>query len=115
MTIALGENHLTEDCISTLLHNTYSKVQLVDCGSEFNTSLPQQLVDRVQLLGVSINTCNEVLDFFTERQHTVNRISRKPTITVDTESPQGCVPSPLHFSLLIDDCAAKYNTNYMKL
>lgn len=104
-----------EDATPTLLQNNYSRSKLVDSSSAFNTILPQQLVDRVQLLGVGTNTFNKVLDFFTERNQTVKVSSRtSTTITVGTESPQGCVLSPVIFSLLTHDCAANHHhTNCM--
>lgn len=115
---AYRANRSAEDAVSTLLHltlthledkNTYARILLVDFSSAFNTILPQQLVEKLQLLGVGTNTCNWVLDFLTERKQTVKIISRtSTTTTVITGSPQGCVLSPLLFTLLTHDCTANH-------
>ena len=85
---AYKTNRSTEDTISTLLHltlthledkNTYARILLVDFSSAFNTILPQQLVEKLKLLGVGTNICNWVLDFLTERKQTVRINSRTPS------------------------------------
>lgn len=77
---AYRANQSTEDGMSALLHltlahledkNTYARILLVDFSSAFNTVCPQQLVEKLQLLGVGTSTCNWVLDFLTERRQTV--------------------------------------------
>ena len=120
---AYRTNRSTEDAISTTLHltlshlekkNTYARILFIDFSSAFNTIIPQQLVEKLRLLEVDIGTCNWVLDFLTRRQQTVrvgNKTSRK--IAVSTGSPQGCVLSPLLFSLLTHDCTARYSTNHV--
>ena len=112
-----------EEVISILLHltlthledkNTNARILRVDFSSAFNTILLQQLVEKMKLLGVGTNTCNWVLDFLTERKQTVKVNSRTSnTITVSTGSPQGCVLSPLLFTLLTHDCTAIHNANHI--
>lgn len=53
-----------------------------------------------------------VLDFLSERPQNV-RVSRKTckTITLSTGAPQGCMLSPLLFTLLTHDCVPSYSTN----
>ncbi|KAI3374622.1 hypothetical protein L3Q82_021198, partial [Scortum barcoo] len=58
-------------------------------------------------LGLSLTLCNWVLDFLTDRPQSV-RIHdvSSSSITLSTGSPQGCVLSPLLFTLLTYDCSA---------
>lgn len=72
-------NRFTEDAFSTTLHltlshlekkNTYARVLFIDFSSAFNMIIPQQLVEKLRLLGVDIATCNWTLSFLTERQQT---------------------------------------------
>ena len=71
-------------------------------------------MEKLRLLEVDTGTCNWVLDFLTQRQQTV-RVGSKTsrTIAVSTGSPQGCVLSPLLFSLLTHDCTARFSTNHV--
>ncbi|KAK0143163.1 hypothetical protein N1851_018714 [Merluccius polli] len=80
----------------------------------FNTIIQQQLVEKLQLLKVDNSICNWVHNFLTQREQTVRVGSRTSrTITVSTGSPQGCVLSPLLFSLLTHDCTARFCSNYI--
>lgn len=120
---AYRANRSTEDALSTLLHlslthlenrNTYVRILFIDFSSAFNTILPQQLIEKLLLLGVDLGMCGWILDFLTERRQTVrmgNKISK--TTTVSTGLPQGCVLSPLLFTLLTHDCSASFNTNHI--
>lgn len=115
---ACRTNRCTEDAISTLYHltlsyleqkNTYARLLFINFSSAFNTIIPQQLVEKLQLQKVDNSTCNWVYNFLIQRQHTVRVGSRTlKTITVSTGSPQGCVPSPMLFSQLTYDCTARF-------
>ncbi|KAI3372701.1 hypothetical protein L3Q82_023163, partial [Scortum barcoo] len=65
------------------------------------------LVQKLTTLGLSSTLCNWVLDFLTDRPQSV-RIHdvSSSSITLSTSSPQGCVLSPLLFTLLTHDCSA---------
>ena len=92
--------------------NTYSRLLFIDFSSAFNTIIPQQLVEKLQLLKVDNGICSWVYNFLTQRQQTVGVGSRtSKTITVSTGSPQGCVLSPLLFSLPTFDCTARFCSN----
>ncbi|KAI3370595.1 hypothetical protein L3Q82_007163 [Scortum barcoo] len=65
------------------------------------------LVQKLTTLGLSFTLCNWVLDFLTDRPQSV-RIHdvSSSSISLSTGSPQGCVLSPLLFTLLTHDCSA---------
>ncbi len=83
-------------------------------SSAFNTIIPQQLINKLNLLGLNNSLCNWILDFLTGRPQSV-RISRNTssTTTLSTGAPQGCVLSPLLFTLLTHDCTAKFSSNHI--
>ena len=118
---AYRSNRSTEDAISTTLHtvlshleqqNTYARILYVDFSSAFNTIIPQRLMEKLLLLGLNPTLCQWILDFLTERPQSVrvgNNTSK--TITLSTGSPQGCVLSPLLYTLLTHDCVPRHKNN----
>lgn len=86
----------------------------VDFNSVFNTIIPQYLVSKLGPLGLSLPMCNWILDFLTNRPRSV-RVGRNTsnTFLLSTGSPQGCVLSPLVFTLMTHDCSARFNTNHI--
>ncbi|XP_062898275.1 cilia- and flagella-associated protein 299 isoform X2 [Mobula hypostoma] len=86
----------------------------IDFSSAFNTIIPQKLIGKLSLLGLNTSLCNWILDFLTGRPQSV-RIgsSISNTITLSTGAPQGCVLSPLLFTLLTHDCAATHSSNHI--
>ena len=118
---AYRANRSTDDAISTVLHSalthldtkdSYVRLLFIDFSSAFNTIIPQQLIQKLDGLGVNTSLCNWLLDFLTGRPQAV-RVSgnTSSTITLNTGAPQGCVLSPLLFTLLTHDCTPKHNTN----
>ncbi|KAI3376533.1 hypothetical protein L3Q82_016993 [Scortum barcoo] len=113
---AYRKNRSTEDAISSVVHtalthlenkDSYVRLLFVDFTSAFNTIIPQTLVQKLTTLGLSLTLCNWVLDFLTDRPQSV-RIHdvSSSSISLSTGSPQGCVLSPLLFTLLTHDCSA---------
>uniref|UniRef100_A0A3B1KLM0 Reverse transcriptase domain-containing protein n=1 Tax=Astyanax mexicanus TaxID=7994 RepID=A0A3B1KLM0_ASTMX len=86
--------------------DSYVRMLFVDFTSAFNTMIPQTLITKLSSLGLSSSLCNWVLDFLTNRPQSVriHNIS-SPSIILSTGSPQGCVLSPLLFTLLTYDCS----------
>ncbi|XP_053702104.1 uncharacterized protein LOC128747907 [Synchiropus splendidus] len=120
---AYQPNRSTEDAISTALHlslehlekkNTLVRMLFLDFSSAFNTIIPQDLVHKLEQLGVETSMCNWLLDFLTNRTQSV-RVggNTSSVISQNIGSPQGCVLSPLLFTLLTHDCRPKYSSNHI--
>ncbi|KAK3539456.1 hypothetical protein QTP70_008511 [Hemibagrus guttatus] len=116
-------NRSTDDAISTTLHlalthldnkDTYVQMLFVDFRSAFNTIIPQHLIEKLSLLGTNTSLCNWILDFLTGRPQSIRiRNSISSITTLSTGAPQGCVLSPLLFTLLTHDCAAMHSLNHI--
>ncbi|KAI5609732.1 hypothetical protein C0J50_5712 [Silurus asotus] len=123
MQFAYRPNRSTDDAISTTLHlalthldnkDSYVRMLFIDFSSAFNTIIPQHLIEKLNLLGLNTSLCNWILDFLTGRPQAVrigNSISS--TTTLSTGAPQGCVLSPLLFTLLTHDCAPTHSSNHI--
>ena len=70
-------------------------------------------IGKLSTLGLNTPLCNWILDFLTCRPQSV-RIGGQSsdTITLSTGSPQGCVLSPLLFTLLTHDCSTRSSSNH---
>ncbi len=118
---AYRSNRLTDDAIATALHpalthldkkDTYVRMLFIDFSSAFNTIIIQQLTHKLVQLGLNTSLCNWLLDFLTGRPQAVRvGINTSSTITLNTGAPQGCVLSPLLFTLLTHDCTPSHNSN----
>ncbi|KAK3553519.1 hypothetical protein QTP70_004199 [Hemibagrus guttatus] len=83
-------------------------------SSAFNTIIPQHQTKKLSLLGISTSLCNWILDFLTGRPQSVwIGNSTSSATTLNTGAPQGCVLSPLLFTLLTHDCAAMHSSNHI--
>jgi hypothetical protein len=115
---AYRANRSVEDAVSLGLHfvlqhlessNTYARILFIDFSSAFNTIVPSQLIKKLINLDVKISLCHWIADFLTNRPQIVrvgNLMSDK--IILDTGAPQGCVLSPLLFTLFTNDfCSSK--------
>lgn len=71
-----------------------------------------KLVLKLQALGLHSSLCNWILDFLSIRCQVVrmNNITSS-TLILNTGAPQGCVLSPLLYSLYTHDCTAKHSSN----
>ncbi len=120
---AYRPNRSTDDAISSTLHlalthlenkDSYVRMLFIDFSSAFNTIIPQQLINKLNLLGLNNSLCNWILDFLTGRPQSV-RVGHNTSITttLSTGAPQGCVLSLLLFTLLTHDCTAMFSSNHI--
>uniref|UniRef100_A0A8C1WEF3 Reverse transcriptase domain-containing protein n=1 Tax=Cyprinus carpio TaxID=7962 RepID=A0A8C1WEF3_CYPCA len=117
------ENRSAEDAIATVLRillehlkhkNIYAKLLFIDFSSTFNTIRPNTLLQKLCNVGLNNSLCNWILDFLTNRSQCVEtgeHISN--TIYINTGAPQGCVLSPLLYTLYTHDCSASFPTNHI--
>lgn len=74
----------------------------------------EQLVRKLTELGLNTTLCNWILDFLVGRPQAVRIGDRTSSTTVlNTGAPQGCVLSPLLFTLLTHDCEAAHSSNHI--
>ncbi len=107
--LAYHRNRSTDDAFAFTLHtalshledkNTYVRMLFVGYSSAFNTIVPATLVEKLQTLGLNRSLCNWILDFLTGRRHVVRMCNNTSSpLTLNTGAPQGCVLSPLLYSL----------------
>lgn len=120
---AFKTNRCTEDAISHLLHtalthlenpNTYVRMLFVDFSSAFNTINPCKLVKKLLSLGLDYHVCMWIKDFLSNRpQHMRVGDLISSNIILNTGTPQGCVLSPLLYTLFTHDCTPNHDTNYI--
>ncbi len=120
---AYRPNLSTDDAIFSTLHlalthlekkDSYVRMLFIDFSSAFNTIIPQQFINKLNLLGLNNSLCNWILDFLTGRPQSVCvGHNTSSTTTLSTGAPQGCVLSPLLFTLLTHDCTAKFSSNHI--
>ena len=111
---AYRANRSTEDAIATALHSTlshlekkesYARLLFVDYSSAFNTIIPDRLVSKLTDLGLSSSICRWIMDFLSDRPQRVKMgCHTSSSLNLSIGSPQGCVLSPLLYSLYTYDC-----------
>uniref|UniRef100_A0A8C6MBW7 Reverse transcriptase domain-containing protein n=1 Tax=Nothobranchius furzeri TaxID=105023 RepID=A0A8C6MBW7_NOTFU len=109
-----------DDAINLALHfilqhlnspGTYARILFVEFSSAFNTILPALLQDKLSMLNVPNSTCRWITDFLTDRRQCM-RLEKNvsSTKTISIGSPQGCVLSPLLFSLYTNCCTSSHDS-----
>ncbi|KAK1791023.1 hypothetical protein P4O66_002073 [Electrophorus voltai] len=82
-------------------------MQFVDYSSAFNTIIPSLLTTKLEDLGLHSSLGDWISNFLTDRPQSVrggNCVSSG--LTLSTGAPQGCVLSPLLYSMYTFDCVA---------
>lgn len=118
---AYRPNRSCEDAISHVLHSSlahidskngnYVRLLFIDYSSAFNTIIPSKLTSKLLNLGLNSSLCNWIQDFLSYRPQVV-KVGRftSNSITLSVGAPQGCVLSPLLYSLYTHDCVASHSS-----
>jgi hypothetical protein len=85
-----------------------------DYNSALNTIFPSKLITKLGTLGLNTFLCSWILGFLIGRPQVV-RVGNdtSTTLTLNTGAPQGCVLSPLLYSLFTHNCVATHDSNIL--
>ena len=113
---AYTANRNTQDAILMLMHNlhnhldkqnTYARLLFVDFSSAFNTLQPHLLIDKLCKMNVNPFVISWVFSFMTDRPQQVRvGAALSDVLVTNTGAPQGCVLSPVLFTIYTADCRA---------
>ncbi len=118
---AYRSNRSTDDAISHILHSSlthidssngnYARLLFIDYSSAFNTIVPTKLAVKLSDLGLNTSLCDWIQDFLTGRPQVV-KVGQftSNSITLNVGAPQGCVLSPLLYSLYTNDCVSSHRS-----
>lgn len=118
---AYRKNRSVEDAISLALnsvykhldvHKSYARMLFIDYSSAFNSMVPTKLSHKLKCLGLDDAICKWIFNFLTCRPQRV-KINGciSDELYVSTGSPQGCILSPLLFTLYTHDLEASNANN----
>ncbi|KAK2875601.1 hypothetical protein Q8A73_024029 [Channa argus] len=118
---AYRPNRSTSDAIAAAIHyslshlenkDSYLRILFINYSSAFNTVIPHKLTHKLSTLGLHPTLCDWLLDFLTGRPHSV-RIGNRTSARLITNigNPQGCVLSPILYTLFTHDCVASHKDN----
>ncbi|KAK3541680.1 hypothetical protein QTP86_000571 [Hemibagrus guttatus] len=113
---AYRANRSVDDAVNMGLHfilqhldksGTYVRLLFVELSSAFNTIIPTLLQTKLTQLSVPSSICQWITSFLTDRHQLVKlgKFTSNSRAT-STGAPQGCVLSPLLFSLYTNDCTS---------
>ncbi len=118
---AYRPNRSTDDAISQVLHSSlthidsmngnYVRLLFIDYSSAFNTIVPTKLAVKLSDLGLNTSLCDWIQDFLTARPQVV-KVGQftSNSITLNVGAPQGCVLSPLLYSLYTHNCVSSHSS-----
>ena len=112
-----------DDAIALFLDNVYKhldkpksycRILFVDFSSAFNTIKPNMLLSKLKNFGINSHIISWIGSFLSNRTQYVklNNITSS-IITTNTGAPQGCVLSPILFTIYTNDC--QINNEILKL
>ena len=102
-----------EDAILFFLENTYKHIDtprnycralFVDFPSVFNTVKPHIFASKMMEMKIDNGVVTWVLEFLTNRSQLVKLDVKSNTIYANSGAPQGCVISPILFTIYTNDC-----------
>ena len=111
----------TDDAINSITHFTvkhlecpkaYARILFIDFSSAFNTLQPHLLISKLKQMSVNPFLIKWYFSFLTNRSQQVrvnNTLSDRKSIS--TGAPQGCVSSPVLFTLYTNDCTNSHTGN----
>ncbi len=114
-------NRSTDDAISRIMHSSlihidskngnYVRLLFIDYSSAFNTIVPIKLAFKLTDLGLHSSLCDWIQDILTGRPQVV-KVSQftSNSIILNVGAPQGCLLSPLLYSLYTDDCVSSHSS-----
>ena len=116
MQFAYRQSRGVDDAILTYLHNIYNHLDhvgnsvrclFVDFSIPFNTIVPHILIKKLIEMQPHPTLILWIQDFFNERQQYVHmRNVNSKVRTINIGAPQGCVLSPVLFSIYTSNCVS---------
>ncbi|KAK3528499.1 hypothetical protein QTP70_000472 [Hemibagrus guttatus] len=117
---AYRANRSVDDAVNMALHfilqhldspGSYSRILFVDFSFTFNMIIPALLRDKLFQLNVPDSMCSWITNFLTDRRQFVRLGTHVSDFQhMSTGSPQGCVLSPLLFSLYTNGCTSGHQS-----
>ena len=93
------------DRANTGTHKYFAKILFVDFSSAFNTIQPHIMTRKLNDMNVHPSLILWINEFLTERPQYVKFLgSKSDMLYTNTGAPQGCVLSPMLFTLYTSDC-----------
>ena len=81
-------------------------------SSAFSPIVPSKLITKLRTLGLNTSLCNWIPDFLTGCPLVVREGKNTSAMLIlNTGAPQGCMLSPLLYSLFTHDCMARHDSN----
>ena len=111
----------TDDAITGITHlalkhleapGAYARLLFIDFSSAFNSLQPYLLIKKMNQMSVSPSIIKWFHSFLTQRTQNVRVNSTfSDSKVISTGAPQGCVSSPVLFTLYTNDCISSHSEN----